>query len=755
MMAAVVEPTLYDYGMACKAAFERKKLYTFNKYLKRIPHLFSYVNVEIHPHRELQKHNPDFANSCIYVRLKGSLKFCKKMNCVATYTRGKSCKANDTLKIFKSGNTTVAACQHACFHLLQPYNVHRTQQQHTNDDELNKIFQLPTFYDDECATCLYTNQMVFARAIDDFNRTEVHPTPNVDTIGTGFDVHPRPYIDQATHDRALRFALNSYYCDNFSLNFNAEKRECEESWGEYLAGFIIGSYLAHSIKYSVKQVFYKGESFNDVKRPNVPKISDEEKLSLHASNTAFYDYDEAAFAINPNVTLDQLGFTSETMHMYFTTEYGWPGRLVEPLLIWKEVSNIPDYYRHDKTMRRALDEYELLGLKSANYGEKFNEILQAIDFDKSAVEKIFAASGQILETLLAIIVVNKAVFAILRPLLGMINKAIVAPAIVFACRSAATLVTSKMIASILSETIVEFVSMTAMRVTASIAVSVGASLVSVALIAVMIVAFVVEIVLVITDPLHMRAKLDQDGVDLYSQLDISLKKVTMGFGTPELSPILLATVIETIEAGNFEKKLQQQPPPDGESIPRVDIPLTARKTDPNLGRNNPPREYGYRLENIESDNASLQQQKQTIIDYVRYIAALKYNSDGGKINYSKETPTFANDMIDGAKKILADESIKLKSTVDNVIQQLEAKIQETNNYIYKLLLCINIVLLTPTLVQLNSQKKIISKRLLVLLVFFIVFSMLLYYNFRFFSAPQQHNDETEMKYLIYMLRKIN
>ncbi|MBT0716628.1 P74 protein 1 [Dolichomitus sp. PSUC_FEM 10030005] len=335
-------PTLADQQDAINTSFERRKLADYNWYLKHKPNIMSRVTVEIHPDRVLQSRNHDYRDHAIHVRIKGTPAFCRAVACNKYYPRGRVCNKHSNLQIFKSGNTTVTACEHACSNLYKPtplYNpaeaaiaaaeeAAKPPKKETNEVDGNRVF-----WSDECDACITGFPEVYAMAIDDYRRTSDHTTPHTDTIGTGYDIDENQLFRHG-EDYATYYKMNQYYCDDFALTLKGG--QCQATLGERILGFFLGDTITHLMKYFVTNTL-AGKNIYTVKSPKVPKISQEEINRLTTQNDQG-KYDDSVYCIKPTVTLSELGFRDGLYHMYWSTAAGFPGNLIEPLIFFKELT---------------------------------------------------------------------------------------------------------------------------------------------------------------------------------------------------------------------------------------------------------------------------------------------------------------------------------------------------------------------------------------------------------------------------------
>ena len=232
--------------------------------------------------------------------------------------------------------------------------------------------------------CTIQENAIYGLGLDDCNRTDIHPLPRVDTIGTGFDIvdsgnyfndpnfdpkQNEPFRD-AQGNETFRFRVNKYYCDDFKLKFDGEN--CYEPIGEKIFGFLVSSTLYKACQYGVRYL-ETGVTNSQIQKLNLPPVEHDVRHKTIDSWLADIDYDN--FFLDPDVTLTDLGITAENRHLIFTTQYGYPGRLVEPLLVYSGVEDVlpidyeklnegrlPQFKYDPLTGRRVIDEYEILGI---------------------------------------------------------------------------------------------------------------------------------------------------------------------------------------------------------------------------------------------------------------------------------------------------------------------------------------------------------------------------------------------------------
>ena len=321
----------------------------------------------------------------IYLCVRTRKSFCSQVKCQMIYPRGQKCQPGDLPRVFKSGVSDIEACQCGCYELYE-HTIRKDDDENENantrqeDNYMRAPFCQYSYIQD---ACIIQDNGLFALGIDDYMRTDTHPLPRVDTIGTGFDYvdsdnnfndtdfdpeKNRPYIDLSGNE-SFRFKVNKYYCDDFQLKFTGTK--CNTTVFEDIFGFVISSALYKSCQYGIRYAA-TGVTNTQIQKLNLPPITHEPQIKT--VDDWYNNINEDAFFLDPDLTLEDLGIPLEHLHLIFTTEYGGVGRLVEPLLIYQHISDYPvDYEKRNKgrlpqfqydamTGQRIIDEYEMMGL---------------------------------------------------------------------------------------------------------------------------------------------------------------------------------------------------------------------------------------------------------------------------------------------------------------------------------------------------------------------------------------------------------
>nr|QKN22456.1 P74-like protein [Drosophila-associated filamentous virus] len=656
----LVYPDLNNYNDALAHHHERNKLEMFNWYLRKYTHLFSHVFVEIHPHRELMKSNADFKDNLIYVRLKASPEFCRKMRCNQAYPRGQICTAKDTtVRIFKSGDSDVTACENACRifeHVKTPV----------------------TGWSKRCEVCMQHNQAIYSQGIDDYNRVSKHTTPHFDTIGTGYDVDNENYID-ANGNETMHFKLNKYYCNDFDLT-QIDAQNCGHSTGEKVASFFIGTSIYELGKYFINETIH-GESIYTVKNPNVSEISKstkkqvkDDEINWNTVNTSF------AFYINPNVKLGDLGFDFSTnMHMFWTTEHDdFGGGLKEPLIFYRNVPaahhdgvhvKIPRQFRIDKTTgRRTIDEFEYLNITPVilNYNDVATHSSPLATTTSAKVLHVVHEVVQVTFNIATAIVVQKCAVYILKNIVPVVMKAIGARIGKTLNRVLLLRIIGMTVKNIVSRVVTQSISKLLFGLLASFCKNLWRG-VSIAL----IVAFVVDLVLGYVDVLDKKYLGNQSVIDDLSELSLNFNQQFGSYKMSEFSPIAfiildeneqnIALMYDQKRRSESEKTFQANASDkENAEIYKQFLNENAEKMlknhDPSSGggggSTTPQRHMYYKKLKVPK-NANLSISPDAIVKYdnttstainiAEYLMKLKLNSTGQKITMH-ETKKFHVDL---------------------------------------------------------------------------------------------------------------
>ncbi|AMB48605.1 per os infectivity factor 0 (p74) protein [Glossina pallidipes salivary gland hypertrophy virus] len=610
-------PTIINYVSADRYAFERHKLLMYNYFLKYRPEIMSHVYVEIMYNGDFRDNRWIEKDRCIYVAIRGTRKFCEQCRCQINYPRGNYCQEKDMPRTFKSGNSDVDACQMACYNLYE----------HSKDED-GVYHRAPyTHFSEKQNCCLYEYDQILGVGLDDYNRTDEHPTPRVDTIGTGFDINFNERYTDNLGNETFRFRLNKYYCDDFKMQFAQTK--CKESIGQTISSYLLSETLYKAVQYGVRWV-ETGVGIHDVQKVNLPPV--ENDIAIKTYEDWINNINSEAFFIDPNVCLHELGITAGERHLIFTTEYGWPGRLIEPLLVYKSVSdgnviqidyeevNIGrlDQFKYDtRSGRRLQDEFEVMGayeylnknsvqrFLDANSGEPTtsDEVKQTfIDFFANFAQAIFSTDMVINVT--ADLLTN--MILKLSESVAMLSE-----------KFATDMITSTMIiimkrgiasemAPVLLHTSIQFIKMVSKTMISAIkATSVILDVIA-----------LVDFFLMFTDIFSINRLTDDGTLEAYSMMDIEKKIENFGYGTVEFNPLFF---IQTCQMFELDKNWTR-------------TPIQLNKLRCMNTEQTQPYKYMLRVEEIADLNDAINLMLWT----AEYILALEENSNGLPINWSEE-----------------------------------------------------------------------------------------------------------------------
>lgn len=368
-------PTRRDDDDATKFAYERQKLAMYNHFLRLKPHLFSHVNVEIRHNQNLRNTSAELMDNNIYVRLIATKEFCQQIHCNTHYPRGKQCTNQSEPTIFKSGNSDIQACHASCFNVFDG-----------GVDADGTLYKSPlTIYSERQHKCLLHTDSGFALGIDDYARSDVHPAPRIDTIGTGFDLQKDPYIDKDGNE-TYKFKLNKYYCDDFGYDFDGTR--CKPYVLETINSLFFSENLYKAFQYGYRN-FTTGVGSKDIQKPLLSPIagSAPPKKREWESNI-----NKGAHFFNTDLKLSDLGIMGDYPHLIFTTEYGWPGQIVEPLILNRKPqfkvidylsgqNDVVEHLRVNNYGLRKTDEFEILRVY-----EYMRDVFDEMDNEESSSE---------------------------------------------------------------------------------------------------------------------------------------------------------------------------------------------------------------------------------------------------------------------------------------------------------------------------------------------------------------------------------
>lgn len=546
-------PTSVDFDNATLISFERRKLASFNHFLKIMPHIFSHVDVEIRLNQNLSLQTPGLFENSIYVRLIGTRMFCSQVKCNGYYPRGESCTDTSTPFVFKSGNSDISACEASCFNI---YNGAK--------DDKGQTYKAPlTSFSTKQDCCLVHVDSYYRLGFDDYMRTDEHTTPRIDTIGTGYDLDDEPYID-AQGNETFHYKLNKYYCDDFNYEFKGT--HCEPSTQEKIFSILGSENLYKGVQYGVRKIG-SGVGLSGVQKVSLPPI---EKAPPDTFLQWKSRVNSKATFFNVNLKLSDLGITKDNSHLIFTTRYGWPGRLVEPLILYDEINPKPnvtvvDYsngknllpqYQYDEYGRRYFDEYEIIGsysmLREANRitAEKLEDLSDDdayIANENKLRDLIDALSKQILTAeFWEAIAIN----------LGSVYISIMKRLAQFA-ETQFTKITKTMMfvaQKTIFNSIVHTGGALALKFSATAFRLLASTFKMLSVVGMVLdILGLIDIALLGADIFDLKNLVGQEAVDLYSRLDLESNRLAYGYKSVEFSPAYFIALYDTYNRPDISK----------------------------------------------------------------------------------------------------------------------------------------------------------------------------------------------------------
>lgn len=651
-------PTLVNYTSADLYAFERRKIQQYNYYLRYRPEIMSHTYIEISYNSDLQDNNDLAWQRKIKFIVRSRKKFCSQTSCQSHYPRGNTCDIGDNPRVFKTGDHDVEACQYGCYNLYERTKIPKNENDKTTsidtETENEQYARAPflTYSYRQCACTVHDNGL-FALGIDDYSRAQYHPLPRVDTIGTGFhyidsgnffdreDFSPQsnePYID-IDGNESFRFNLNKYYCDDFQLKFDGKK--CYASAGESVFGFLVSSSLYKACQYGVRYAA-TGVANTDVQKLNLPPV----KYKPHHESFSSWknDVDIDAFFINPNVSLTDLGFTADTKHCIFTTQYGYPGKLVEPLdsdikilshdnvIDYDELNKnrLPQFKYNTKTGQRIIDEYEIFGVYKYIRDNPTNMTFNANNYERpdNQLVKIFRSIidnlGELSAMLTFGLLIDKGLeySSKLLKLSSEYLEGVITPTLLH-------IVEREFLTQAFHPTIRLFAQSLAKIARTSTSFIKMADVVTT-------ITGILDLFDIGIDFFNMNKIMDNGTIQQYSELDIAGIRKAYGYGTVEFSPVSFMLMCEHLKLHSTWNK-----------TPNSTLTLRC---------NSDYHKYKYML-HVDGVVRFDENNTNTYEWISEYIFSLKVNSNGLKINWSDENK-LSSDIVN--KYLKVNENVYLK-----------------------------------------------------------------------------------------------
>lgn len=641
-------PTANDYIDADQYVFERSKIVMHNKYKALRPEIMTHTYFRIGYNHKIRNIwlSP---NKKIWYEIHPKKKFCSQSKCQLFYPRGKKCQVDSKPQVFKSGDSDIEACQCACYNLFEKTNDNSLNNGSTANENSSK--DKPTIEDQYIRApfvmwsyrqekCIYQDNYSFMLGFDDYARTDKHPTPRIDTIGTGMNlVDSDNSFDQSSYERnesnqsyydlngdeSFRFKLNKYYCDDFGMKFDG--KDCVNSALSTISSTIFGNTLTNSVFYG-SRLISSGTLNTDVQKLDLPPIKHK---PIHETIDSWKNcIDVNAFFLDPNVTLDMLGITADKQHLIFTTEFGYPGRLVEPLIITRNIpiqsdilsmnyeeinrQRLPQFQYDTATGRMKSDPYEILNI-SRFLRDQANQTYELYDphnnreYSRRLVEFFHYISNNLgdLAESVTMGILQDVAFKLSIHLINITNAQIahnLTPTLIFMVQRE---LSSKLFPPLIAAFSVQLQKM--LHSTAGFLRSVDYML---------IVSFIVDLFDIVIDFYNMRNLMSDGSLKSYSELSIEQVRKTFGYGTFEYSPVSFMLNCESYKLyDNYDR------------LPSVLNTLKFVKD---------PKTYTYMIpiDAVQFRKKDEQLSLYTFNWQAEYIYALQKNSNGFSINWQEE-----------------------------------------------------------------------------------------------------------------------
>lgn len=300
------------------------------------PHIASHTIVKIRPAHPVHDYRfePKFKDFAIVVEVTFKKRGCQTCRCNPKYPRSKTCTAYDSLQTFKSGNSTITACEPICNHLDPNAGPSK------NVDSINTPFMN---WNERTKTCLYSNILFNTWGTDDSTR-DTTSRSYVTNIGTGLDT--TTYTDTSGF-QTDSFGINKFYCDHLNMDF-AEGR-CVQSKAHTFFEYVLSDTL-YRVGDVLKNLILTGKTPLDVGEPDVGAVDMGQVPAFLQSISAWRNnIDHKFIRVSPFVKLSELGFREDNWSSHlWTTEVLNPitgnyGALVDPKKFYPK----SDFYNRD------------------------------------------------------------------------------------------------------------------------------------------------------------------------------------------------------------------------------------------------------------------------------------------------------------------------------------------------------------------------------------------------------------------------
>lgn len=599
------QPTDLDFANARLFSYERQKIVNYNYFCYKYPNIFKGKTfIRIRYNNSLPITNNPMES--IKVDWCATKEFCNTIHCQKRLPNNGICDENSPPQLFKSGNSTVVACQAGCF------------ENFAVDSEMKGPFLL---YSEKQSICLLQVDHFFAMAIDPYLRTDIHPNPRIDTIGTGFDIdYENTYVDYSGNE-TYKYKLNKFYCDDFKLEFKGDS--CQPSIGEEIANLFFSRVLYKAFQYGTRY-FTTGVPINETQHVDTGPV---DKSMTPMTKEQWRNDIRKSYYINPNVTLKDLGMTEDNYKLLiWTTEDASAGKLIVSESVYQSNSILhnskgvsvvdflsknlhrPDHLKFRGNGVRLIDEYDFLGIYS--YIQK--ETAYKGDDEKLIGEQILDFLKNDLPEIGISIVVPVVLESIIKRYMSLLRHVETS--------------FSKINVSILRMTKNIFIQMYTPVFTRAIGklIVTASKFIVNTLSGVLIVSNIlglIDLFAMGSDPYNLNKLVDEKFIDNYSELTIRGVREMFNVGEVEMSPIFYAYYLNNGKTVDIENE---------NLFDLINIDTTS---DPNY-----PSWAAKTIINSSSDPT------QDIMWTTKYLKSLVYNSNHLKIDWDYDSEINLNDI---------------------------------------------------------------------------------------------------------------
>lgn len=304
---------------------ERLRLLYFNEVYLCAPQIGSHITLKVRAAINEQDYTftHKMRNNAIVVDAVVGKVAAEMLSCQMCYPNQKTCKSSDpSAHFFRSGDNTHVACQPSCFNLMSA----------PLSDQKQSVF---VRYSERFGTTYFANQRLFQWITDPRSRS-ADIKRRVSNFGTGFNIEKKPFQDMFGNEELMP-QINNYYCKFFYGYFNETTGDCVET-NHFITKYHVVKYIDEFNRWATEfgvDPLEKLEHENSLLQPAIDNAS----VYTYNVNAWRSNVRQDVALLNVNVTLSDLGITSTTRHMIWTNEFNPRGQLVEPLLVYSNVSN--------------------------------------------------------------------------------------------------------------------------------------------------------------------------------------------------------------------------------------------------------------------------------------------------------------------------------------------------------------------------------------------------------------------------------